>query len=134
MHALERDPINLARSPLARGAQRAPAARTWLLGACALLLLVAASVALRAEAAEGAALRFDATSADSFEASYAAIIATLPESRVPVLELAVERTLRYYALTSGRSLEPADLLTLFGGKTAAEVVAAAPPADDPILS
>ncbi len=53
---------------------------------------------------------------------------------MPRLELAVERTLRCYALTTGRVLGQADLVNLFGGKTADEVVASAPPASDPTLS
>jgi len=78
--------------------------------------------------------RFDATTIDSFARSYDAIVATLPANDVPSLELAVERTLRYYALTTGRSLGPADLVNLFGGKTAEQVVAAAPAPDDPTLA
>ena len=121
------------------GEARSPGApartdRVWLAGALALLLLVAAAMSLRADAAEGAAARFDATSIDSFARSYEAIVAALPASEVPRLELAVERTLRYYALTTGRSLGQADLINLFGGKTADQVVASAPLPDDPTLS
>ena len=107
--------------------------RVWLAGALALLLLVASALSLRADAAESAVTRFDATSVDSFARSYEAIVAALPAREVPRLELAVERTLRYYALTTGRNLGQTDLINLFGGKTADQVVAAAPLPDDPAL-
>lgn len=110
------------------------ARRGWLAGACALLLLAAAAASLRADAGEMATLRFDATSVETFASSYRGIVAALPEKDVPRLELAVERTLRYYALTTGRVLGQADLVNLFGGKTADEVVASAPSASDPTLS
>ena len=138
MHTLDCDPSHFPDAAAqGRSRRRSGAAtrsvRSWLLGAIASLPLVAAGVSVRAEAADIAAPRFDATTVDSFFRSYEAIIATLPADAVPALELAVERTLRYYALTTGRSLGPADLISLFGGKTADQVVAAAPLPDDPTL-
>ncbi len=139
MHTLDRDPMISPDAPLpGRSRRRSGAAtrsaRSWLPGAVALLALVTAAVCVRADAAESTAPRFDATTLDSFARSYEAIITTLPAADVPGLELAVERTLRYYALTTGRSLGPADLINLFGGKTAEQVVATAPSPDDPTLS
>jgi hypothetical protein len=139
VHTLDRNPLNLP--------DATPQGRSWrpsgavarivgiaLLGAIASLPVGAAGVPMRAGAAESAAPQFDATTADSFARSYQAIVATLPAGDVPSLELAIERTLRYYALTTGGNLGQADLINLFGGKTADQVIASAPSSDDSTLS
>jgi hypothetical protein len=79
------------------------------------------------------ARRFDATTVDRFSQSYQAIVATLPAGEVPRLDVAVEQTLRSYALASGRALSEADLRRLFDGKNAEQVLASAPRPDGPAL-
>jgi hypothetical protein len=135
----DRNPMNCPdATPQGRSRRRSGAvariAGIGLLGTIASLPVGAAGVPMRAGAADSAAPQFDATSADSFARSYQAIVATLPASEVPSLELAIERTLRYYALTTGGNLGQADLNNLFGGKTADQVVASAPSSDDATLS
>ncbi len=105
---------------------------------CAALLGLTASLAVTAAAgpsnvAAAVARHFDATTVDRFSKSYQAIVATLPAGEAPRLEVAVEQTLRSYALASGRALRDADLRRLFDGKTAEQVVASAPRPDSPAL-
>jgi hypothetical protein len=139
VHMFDRNPLNHPDATPQGGSWRlsgavARIASICLLGATASLPVGAAGVPMSAGATETAAPQFDATTADSFARSYQAIVAALPAGEVPSLELAIERTLRYYALTTGGNLSQADLINLFGGKTAGQVVASAPLPDDPTLS
>jgi hypothetical protein len=139
VHTLDRNPLICPHATPHSRPRRpfgvvARIAGIWLLGAIASLPAGATGVPMKEAAAESAAPQFDASTADGFARSYQAIVAALPAGDVSSLELAIERTLRYYALTTGGNLGQADLINLFDGKTAGQIIASAPSPDDSTLS